>query len=166
MQHDRPAHDTLWELIKNIKFGMFIHHNAQGVMHGHPLTTQNRSVDENNTLYFFIQRDSEIAIAIATQPQVCVTYTDPGSDSYVSVSGEAGIEDNLAKKEELFTDMAKAWFPAGPTDPNLALLVVRLRQAQYWKTDAGKMVQLFKIVKAAVTGGAPPDLGHHKEIRL
>lgn len=166
MQHDRLAHDTLWTLIKDIKFGMFTHSNANGALHAHPLTTQNQSVDENATLYFFVQRDSEIATTVTNRPQVCVTYTDPGSDSYVSVSGEAGIEENQAKKDELFTDMAKAWFPAGASDPNLALLVVRLQHAEYWKTDDAKMVQLFKIVKAAVTGNSPPDLGHHKEINL
>ena len=166
MQHDQSAHDTLWELIKYIKFGMFIHRNVHGLLHAHPLTTQNKSVDESSTLYFFVARDGEIATAVASEPQVCVTYVDPSADSYVSLSGDASIEDNLAKKEELFTDMAKAWFPRGPTDPNLALLVVRLQNAAYWKSKDGKMVQLFKIVKAAVTGNPPTDLGEHKEIRL
>jgi len=166
MQNDLPAHDTLWKLIKDIKFGMFTHRNAHGVLHGHPLTTQNQSVDENAKLYFFVQRDSEIASAVASDRQVCVTYADPGSDSYVSVSGEARIEDNQAKINELFTEMTKAWFPGGPTDRSLALLTVRMRHAEYWENDSGKMVQLFKIVKAAVTGDSPPDLGDHKEIAL
>ncbi len=166
MQNKQTPHDNLWELIKDIKFGMFTHRNAHGVLHGHPLTTQNKSVDENSKLYFFIPRDSEIASAVLADPQVCVTYTDPGADSYVSVSGEARIEDNQAKKNELFSDMAKAWFPGGPTDRNLALLTVRLRHAEYWETDDGKMVQLFKIAKAAITGDAPPDLGEHKKVRM
>lgn len=80
------------------------------MLHGHPLTTQNKSVDENAKLYFFVQRDSEIASAVFADPQVCVTYADPGADSYVSVSGEARIEDNQARKSALFSDMAKAWF--------------------------------------------------------
>ena len=166
MQNDRPDHDRLWDLIKDIKFGMFTHRNAQGALHAHPLTTQNKSVDEGAKLYFFIRHDSEIAAAVAVDQQVCVTYSDPGADSYVSLSGDACVEDNPAKVGELFSDMAKAWFPGGPTDKNLALLTVRLRHAEYWETDSGKMVQLFKIVKAAVTGDSPPDLGEHKEIRL
>lgn len=167
MQNDRPAHETLWELIKDIKFGMFTHRNAHGVLHAHPLTTQNQSVDEAVKLYFFVQRDSEIASAIATERQVCVAYSDPGSDSYVSVSGEARIEEDQAKKNELFTEMAKAWFPGGASDRSLALLTVRLRHAEYWETDSAKMVQLFKIVKAAVTGDpSPPNLGDHKKIRM
>ena len=46
MENGRSAHETLWALIKDIKFGMFTHRNAHGVMHAHPLTTQNKSLDE------------------------------------------------------------------------------------------------------------------------
>lgn len=42
MQHDTPAHETLWDLIKDIRFGMFTHRNAAGMLHAHPLTTQNK----------------------------------------------------------------------------------------------------------------------------
>ena len=166
MQNNTPAHDTLWELIKDIKFGMFTHRNAGGMLHAHPLTTQNKAVDEGATLYFFVPKSGEIAQAIAQDSQVCVTYADQGDDSYVSVSGEARLDENQAKKEELFSPMAKAWFPNGPTDPNLGLLAVRLHHAEYWDVDDSKMVQLFKMAKAAVTGDTPKNLGEHKEIRL
>ena len=159
-------HETLWELIKDIKFGMFTHRGPQGVLHAHPLTTQNKSVDEHGTLYFFVKTDSEIVSAVAAEPSVCVTYSDPSADNYVSVSGDAHIEQDFAKKEALFSSMAKAWYPEGPTDPTLTLLAVRLNHAEYWESDDGKMVQLFKIAKAALTGDAPPDLGEHKTLRL
>lgn len=166
MQHTSSAHETLWNLIKDIKFGMFTHRSAAGLLHAHPLTTQNKAVDEGATLYFFVPLNGEVARAIQNDPLVCVSYADPGADSYVSVSGEARVDDNQAKKEELFTPMAKAWFPNGPTDPNLALLAVRLNHAEYWDVDDSKMVQLFKMAKAAVTGDTPKNLGEHKELKL
>ena len=166
MKNDRPVHDNLWDLIKDIKFGMFTHRDAHGVLHAHPLTTQNKSMDENSTLYFFVKSNSEIVSAVAAEQQVCVTYADPGSDSYVSVSGEARIDNDQAKKEALFTPMSKAWYPAGPTDPSLTLVTVRLQHAEYWESDNGAMVQLFKIAKAAISGDGPPDLGEHKKVHL
>jgi general stress protein 26 len=166
MQHDTPAHETLWDLIKDIQFGMFTHRSAEGMLHAHPLTTQNKAVDEGATLYFFVPRDGEIARGIAHDAQVCVSYADPGDDRYVSVSGEARMVEDLAKKEALFTPMAKAWFPGGAGDPGLGLLAVRLDHAQYWDVDESKMVQLFKMAKAAVTGEPPKNLGEHKELRL
>lgn len=166
MPNDNPVHDNLWNLIKDIKFGMFTHRDAQGRLHAHPLTTQNKSVDEKATLYFFVKSDSEIASAVAHEQQVCVTYSNPQSDSYVSVSGEAQIDHDMAKKEALFSPMSKAWYPAGPTDPQLTLVTVRLHHAEYWVSDDSSMVQLFKIVKAAATGDANPNLGHHEKVPL
>jgi general stress protein 26 len=166
MNQNTSTHQTLWNLIKDIKFGMFTHRSQAGMMHAHPLTTQNKSVDESATLYFFIPNNGEIAKAIATDPQVCVSYADPGSDSYVSASGDASLVQDQAKKEELFTSFAKAWFPGGATDPNLGLLTVRIRHAEYWDVDESKMVQLFKMAKAAFTGDTPGKLGEHKEVLL
>ena len=62
--------------------------------------------------------------------------------------------------------MAKAWFPGGPTDPDLALLQVRITQAEYWDVTDSKMVQLAKMAKAAVTGEPPRNMGEHKELRM
>lgn len=166
MNHDTPAYETLWKLIKDIKFGMFTHRNVNGLLHAHPLTTQNKSLDEGAQLYFFVPRNGELAGCIGQDPAVNVSYADTGDDSYVSVSGDARIEENQAKKEELFSPMAKAWFPEGAGDPNLALLVVHVRHAEYWDVDESKMVQLYKMAKAAITGEPPRNLGEHKELNL
>ena len=56
--------------------------------------------------------------------------------------------------------------PDGATDPDLALLVVRVRHAEYWNVDESKMVQLFQMAKAAFTGEPPRSLGEHKELTL
>ena len=63
MSHHATDHETLWDLIKDIKFGMLTHRHANGMLHAHPLTTQNRKLDEGSTLYFFISRKSELARA-------------------------------------------------------------------------------------------------------
>ena len=38
-------------------------------------------------------------------------------------------------------------------------------RAEYWDVDDSKMVQLFKMAKAAVTGKTP-DLGEHKKVAV
>ena len=159
-------HDTLWDLIKDIKFGMLTHGHADGELHSHPLTTQNKAMDEGATLYFFISRTSDIATQVAHDDQVNVSYTDPGKDSYVSVSGRALIVEDMGKKEALWSAMAKAWFPGGPTDPDLALLQVHISHAEYWNVKESKMVQLVKMVTAAITGNPPEKMGDHKELNL
>lgn len=162
-----PASDqkTLWKLIKDIKFGMFTHSHANGELHSHPLTTQNKSDDDGSTLYFFVSRKSELAQRMKQDGNVNVAYAHPGDDSYVSVSGQASIVEDQAKKDDLFTPFAKVFFPLGATDPDLALLKVDIAHAEYWNVTESKMVQLAKMAKAAITG-EPPEMGEHKELTL
>ena len=161
----REDHDKLWDLIKDIKFGMLTHRHSSGMMHSCPLTTQNKKLDENAVLYFFISRKSEMASALVTDANVNVSYAHPGDDSYVSVSGKAAIVEDQARKEALWSSVAKAWFPGGVTDPDLALLEVSIHHAEYWDVKDSKMVQLAKMATAAITGKRP-DLGEHKELNL
>ena len=157
--------EKLWDLIKDIKFGMLTHRHSSGIMHSCPLTTQNKELDEDSILYFFISHKSEMATALLTDANVNVSYAHPGDDSYVSVSGKAAIAEDQAKKEELWSSFAKVWFPAGVNDPDLALLEVRIHHAEYWDVKESKMVQLVKMATAAVTG-KQPHLGEHKELNF
>ena len=159
-------HHTLWKLIKDIKFGMFTHRHANGMLHSQPLTTQNKAMDEHNQLYFFVSRHSEIVKQLVNDDNVNVAYTNPSDDSYVSVSGKGLVVEDMGKKEELFSPMAKAWFPGGVADPNMALLEVFIRHAEYWDVRESKMVQIAKMLTAAVTGNPLTDMGEHKELRL
>lgn len=159
-------HKKLWDLIKDIRFGMLTHRHANGMMHSQPLTTQNKNMDEGNKLYFFVSRSSEIARHVVQDDNVNVAYADPGDDSYVSVSGKALILEDMARKEALWTPMAKAWFPGGPADPDVALLEVLISHAEYWDVKESKMVQVAKMLTAAVTGKPPEKMGEHKELRM
>jgi len=166
MTASTSEHDKLWELIKDTRFGMLTHRHSDGQLHSHPLTTQNKKVDEQSTLYFFVPKNGDIVRHVATDPSVNVAYANTDADSYVSVTGSASVLEDQAKKEELFNPAAKAWFPGGATDPNLALLAVRILDAEYWDVDDSKMVQLLKMAKAAVTGEPPKNLGEHKKLNV
>ena len=39
MSKDKSAQATLWDLIKDIRFGMLTHRTSGGMLHSHPLTT-------------------------------------------------------------------------------------------------------------------------------
>ena len=159
-------HAKLWELIKDMRFGMLTHRQEDGLLNSHPLTTQNTSVDQSTTLFFFIPKNGGIARSLQTDNVVNVSYADADSDSYVSVAGHASLQEDPARKEALFTAMTKAWFPKGPTDPNLGLLAVQIANAEYWDVDDNQMVQVYKMMKAAVTGTPPRDMAEHTRLDL
>lgn len=160
------ARHRLWDLIKDIRFAMFTARHGNGHLHSRPMTTQNTCVDEDDSLWFFMSRQGEPVADLAADPVVNVGYADPGADRYVSVSGTAAVVDDLAKKQQLWSRMAEAWFPGGAADPDLALVQVKIIHAHYWDIQENKIVQLFHIAKAVVTGKPPTQLGEHAEIRM
>jgi len=165
MSDSKSDHKTLWELIKDIRFGMLTHRHDDGMLHSHPLTTQNKSLDEVLTLYFFISDKSELASGVRQDGNVNVSYSSPYDDSYVSIAGNARVVRDPAKVEQLWTPAAEAWFHGGPTDTDLALLEVDIVHAQYWNVEESKMTRILKKAKAALTGERPQP-GGHKEVNV
>ena len=165
--HDQTPQDLgkLAELIKDIKFAMFTTHKIQGHLHSRPMTTQNKQIDDD-ALWFFMSRSGDSVAEFEGDDQVNVSYADPGSDTYVSVSGVASVVEDAAKKQALWNQGAEAWFKfkGGVNSPDLALVRVRIEHADYWNVKENKLVQLYRIAEAAVTG-KPPKLGERGHIR-
>lgn len=164
--HTAADHEKLWDLIKDIKFGMFTTRHANGHMHARPMTTQNTRLDEDRVLWLFMSRKSETAADIAALPSVCMSFADPGSDRYVSLSGSAHISEDRAKKEALWSPLTKAWFPAGVEDPDLLLVRLDIAHADYWDVKDSKIVQLWHMAAAAVTGNPPKHRAEHGHLDL
>lgn len=160
------ARTTLWDLIKDIRFAMFTTRHSNGHLHSRPMTTQNSSLDEDAQLWFFMSRKGDPVADLLADSTVNVAYADPGKDSYVSVSGTATVVEDMAKKKQLWSKLAEAWFPGGVDDPDLALVRVRITHANYWDVAESKIVQLYQMAKAAITGKPPTELGEHAEIRM
>jgi len=166
-EHDQDNdREALFERIKDIRFGMLTHRGDNGILHAHPLTTLNKEIEQQGQLYFFIPRGQELHQRLQADSQTNVSYANPEEDCYVSISGNATFIEDKKRKEELWTPMAKAWFPEGPEDPNLVLLAVQIRHAEYWDVKESKMTQLFKMATAALTGERPKGLGEHREVEL
>jgi general stress protein 26 len=160
------ARTKLWDLIKDIRFAMFTTRHGNGHLHSRPMTTQNSSLDEDANLWFFMSLKGDPVADLLADSTVNVVYADPGADSYVSVSGNAAVVEDMAKKEQLWSKLAQAWFPGGAADPDLALVCVKITHANYWDVKESKLVQLYQMAKAAITGKPPTDLGEHAEVRM
>lgn len=161
---DRLDYKHLWNLIKDMRFGMLTHRFPDGTLRAVPLTTQNKSLDEGS-LYFFVGKASGVGQRLQAEGDVNVSYSDPHKDHYVTISGHASVSHDRAKMEQLFNTMTKAWFPKGLDDPNLEFVEVKIIHAEFWDVKESKATQLVKMATAAVTGN-PPDLGEHREVHF
>jgi general stress protein 26 len=164
MNDDRKSHDVLWDLIKDTRFCMLSHRHADGSLHSHPLTTQNKALDEGSTLYFFVSRKTELGQRLRQDGNVNLSYANPKDDTWVSISGTASIMEDAQKKKDLFGVIDKAWFD-GPQDPDLELVAVRIDEAEYWNVKENKLLQLLKMGTAAATG-TRPKMGEHAELKF
>jgi general stress protein 26 len=142
MNDSKSDHNTLWDLIKDIRFGMLTHRHNDGMLYSHPLTTQNKSLDQGSVLYFFIFEKSALANGLRQDGNVNVSYASPEDESYVSIAGVARVAHDPAKVEQLWSPAAQDWFPGGPTDPELALLAVEISHAEYWDVEESRQSKL------------------------
>ena len=140
----------LADLIEDAQFAMLTTALPGGSLRSRPMATQRTRFD--GELWFFTYRESAKVHEIADDQHVNVSYADPDSNTYVSVSGRARMLVDRAKAKELWNPALKAWFPKGLDDPNLALLRVTVEQAEYWDSPNSKVVQLAGFIKAVVTG--------------
>ncbi|GAB2764290.1 pyridoxamine 5'-phosphate oxidase family protein [Rhabdobacter roseus] len=155
--------DKIQELIDKIEVGMLTTMESNGDHRSRPMQTQ--KFDADGCLWFFTSRSSPKTDELIQHPDVNLSYADKDSHSYVSITGTASIEDDPALKEELWNSVAKAWFPKGLEDPDLTLLKVKIKEAEYWDSTSSNMVQAYHIAKALITG-EQYDEGEHKKVQV
>ena len=153
------------ELIKDIKMAMLTTVDDEGSLRSRPMATQHTEFD--GTLWFFTRASAPKVDEVQQEHEVNVSYADPGSNTFVSISGSAQLVRDPAKIKELWTPALKAWFPQGQDDPEVALLKIDVDKAEYWDSPHGKVVQLIGYAKALATGQTyQPGPGEHDKVRL
>jgi general stress protein 26 len=162
-RNDADRQAKLFALIKDVKFAMFATHSRSGHLHARPMTTLNTSIEDDDSLWFFMSRSSGPVLELGGDTQVNVSYANPPEHIYVSVTGAAQVVDDHARKQALWTPAAGAWFN-GVDDPDLALVQVRIEHADYWDMRDNKLVQLYKRAEAVLSGDRPP-LTEHGRVR-
>ena len=164
MSQARKEHEVLWDLIKDTRFCMLAHRHADGSLHSHPLTMQNKALDEGASVYFFVSARTEVGQRLRADGNVNLAFANVKDDTWVSISGRASVLDDAQKKKDLFGTIDKAWFD-GPDDPNLELVEVKIVDAEYWNIKENKLLQLLKMGTAAATGKRP-NMGEHAELHF
>ena len=164
MNESKHNREVLWDLIKDTRFCMLAHRHTDGSLHSHPMTMQNKKLDESGYVYFFVARKTEVGQRLREDGNVNLAFANVKDDTWVSISGTAMVLEDPQKKKELFDAMDKAWFD-GPQDPDMELVAVRIDEAEYWNVKENKLLQMLKMGKAAATGERP-NLGEHKELHF
>jgi general stress protein 26 len=161
-QVDEKDIKKLRNLIEEVNIAMLVTKHEDH-LHSRPMATSD--IDNEGNIWFFTNEFSGKIDQLEHDPHVSVSYSNPAKNTYIAIRGTAGLVTDKAKLEELYTPVIKAWFPNGLDDPKLALLKVKTEQAEYWDSSSSKMVTVFNILKAVVTG-EKYDAGDHGKINL
>jgi general stress protein 26 len=151
----------LRELISAIRVGLLTTVGPGGRFHTRPVQTLR--VEDDGTLWFFTDWSSPKVEELEHDSRVCVGYADPAKHHYVALSGAGSLIRNAEKAQELWHVEQRAYYPDGPKDARLALLRVRIEQAEYWIAP-GPLSYLVSAAKAAVTGVPAQIIGENRKL--
>lgn len=158
--------DELYALIDDIDICMMTTFD-NGALRARPMSTQ-KTPHQGSDLWFMTRTDTHKVDEIAEHPEVNLAYFKDGE--WISISGTAQVITDRGLIHSLYDPSWKAWLEdkggaedGGPDDPRIALIMVDIEHATYFKRSASKPVMYFQIAKATLTGD-PPKLGEHRDI--
>lgn len=168
--HEQPnnaeAAIKLREKIEKVNIAMLTTEEKDGTLRSRPMHTT--KVDSSGILWFFTSDQSDKADVIEHKNRrVNLSYSNPEKDTYVSVSGRSEIVEDKAKMHDLWSPFMKAWFAQGLETPDICLIKITVEKAEYWDVTSNKMVQLYALAKAMVTGkSAREDVGNNEKLNV
>ncbi len=146
--------EKIFGMLREFESVMLVTVDGEGRIEGRPM--QVVDIDERTgNVWFFTGRDSRKVHEITDNAQVAVVCQDDRR-SYLSLSGIGMIVHEPARVRELWREPFRTWFPDGPDDPHLRLLVVEPRAAEYWDNrGVNKLEYLFEAARAYASGERP-----------
>ena len=163
METEKVQLEKFKELINEIKTCILITKTDTGKLRGRPMATAH--IDEDGSIWFFTNEYSGKVEEISHQDEILLSYSFPSKNSYVVLSAKATLSDDREKMKQLWNPLMKAWFPEGLNDPKILLVKADPEEAEYWDSSSNKIVILFNMLKAALTG-KKYDEGEHGKISV
>lgn len=151
-QKSKGAKDaqTIAKLIEDIDITMFTTIGPGGYLVSRPLSTQQAQFDGTH-VWFFVASDSPKVAEITRDSKVNLAYASKGRNTYVSLAGDAYVNNDPEKIEAFWNDALKAYFPRGVNDPKLTLIEVEVHTAEYWDGPGSLIGKAIAFAVARVT---------------
>ena len=149
--------------IEEVRICLFTTISEKDEFSSRPMATA--KVEDDGNIWFFTNEYSLKSKEISKENQITLGYSSPSDNTYITVNGKAELVDDRLRKEAYFSAPVKAWFPDGIDDPRLILVKVTPHTAEYWDGSSSKVVVVFNMLKAIVTG-EQYEGGQHDKINF
>lgn len=161
---DEAARAKVMELIKDMRIAMLATRGPDGKMRSRPMAVSDTAFDGH--LYFLTGEGSGKVHDLERDRETVITFADAHKNAYVALRGEASISTDRAAIRKHWSEPARAWFPKGVDDPAVALVTVKIDEAEYWDSPSGRMVLIYGYAKAVLTGERPKHVGEHGKVEM
>jgi len=159
---DHEHIDRVWDIIGKVGVCMLTSRFAGG-MRARPLEA--RPERQTGRLLFITDVHSTKTNEVERWPDVGLVFIDATDKAYLSITGKAQIVDDAELRAAAWRKTDAVWWPRGPNDPEVCVLVVEPTIAELWDGPASAAVAAFEFAKARATG-TEPDLGENRKVSV
>jgi len=138
---DSRAIGKVAKMMRDLDFCMLTTRDEDGALHARPMSN-NGEVEFDGDVWFFSDADSRKVREIEAEPRVELSYADPKSYRFISMSGEASIVRDADKKRELWMKELERWFDGGPETDDIVLIKVTPTVVEYWNGEDSGEIEL------------------------
>ena len=161
MPHQQQI-DRVWDIIDKVEVCMLTTRSQDG-LRARPLEA--RPDRASNRLLFITDVHSAKREEVGRWPDVGLAFVDVAAKAYLSITGRATIVDDPKLREASWRESDAVWWPSGPDDPNVCVLVVDPLTAELWDRPASSAVATYEFAKARATG-TEPNLAENRKVTL
>ncbi len=157
MAHKKHMSDAelLQDKVKDIHTAMLTTVEPDGSLRSRPMVSL--EADTDGSLWFLTLIHAPKVEEVQHHREVNLSYVK-GDDLFVSISGSAELVQDQKKIQALWKPSYKMWFEKGVNDPDLALIKVTARRAEYWDPSVGKAGVISHLFKSGATETAGVDV--------
>ncbi len=151
--NDSSPLQKIHALLKDFSTAMLVTHTDDHPFHARPMEVA--WVSPENHVWFFTSAKSAKVDEIQEDQDVLLTFQDD-HQKYITLTGYAELITDREKMADLWKESYRVWFPGDLEDPNLLLVRVIPREAEYWDNSGTKGVRyLYEAAKAYLQGTTP-----------
>jgi general stress protein 26 len=151
--------DRVWDIVEKVGVGMLTTRFAGG-LRSRPVEPR---LDRGKAVIRIVTdvrglKDDEIE----RWPDVGLVVVSAGDRAYLSITGHAAVMRDPAMARKIWHASDDVWWPGGPDDSNVRVIVVTPSRAELWDGPSSSMVAAYEMAKARITG-EKPDLGENRK---
>lgn len=143
--------DQLYQVLGNYDHAMMTTIASDGSLRARPMSLRLDERLPDADLWFASTMDTSKGREVEANPNIGLGFFKSAKEGYVSISGTVKIDRDRERISQLWRDDWAMWFPQGPDDPDLAILLVTVERADIQTPEQHEQV-IADAKEQAATG--------------